>query len=166
MLKKESDELIIALVRERIHRQDCQSGFLFDGFPCTLAQAIAIRNEHIVINYVIELVVDDKEIIKRLSGRRVHPASGRVYHTLYCPSKIADKDDITGEPLFQREDDQEATIHKRLQVYREQTKPLLDYYQAQNQYTDSTSPKYYSIVADGDIATTRDKIFTILDQSH
>jgi adenylate kinase len=124
-----TDEIIIALVKERITQADCERGFLFDGFPRTIPQAEAMEEEGIPIDVVVEIAVEDEEIVKRLSGRRVHPDSGRIYHILYNPPKVSGMDDITGEPLIQRDDDKEETIRKRLQVYHKQTRPLVDFYQ-------------------------------------
>lgn len=123
-----TDEIIIALVKERISEDDCQNGFLFDGFPRTIPQAQALVDAEVDIDVVLEIDVDDEEIVKRMSGRRVHLDSGRVYHVDYNPPKEAGKDDVTGEDLVQREDDQEETVRKRLAVYHEQTKPLVDFY--------------------------------------
>lgn len=125
-----TDEIIIALVKERITQADCEKGFLFDGFPRTIPQAQAMVDAGVEIDCVLEIDVADDEIVKRLSGRRVHPGSGRVYHVDFNPPKSAGVDDETGEALVQREDDQEETIRKRLQVYHEQTEPLVGYYQA------------------------------------
>ena len=124
-----SDEIIIALIKERIVAEDCANGFLFDGFPRTIPQAEALKAGGVVIDNVLEIAVDDAEIIQRMSGRRVHPASGRTYHVIYNPPKVEGKDDVTGEDLIQREDDQEETVRKRLELYHAQTKPLVDFYQ-------------------------------------
>lgn len=123
-----SDELIIGLIKERIKQEDCTNGFLFDGFPRTIPQAEALAEAGIAIDHVLEIAVDDEEIVQRLSGRRVHPNSGRVYHVQYNPPKVTGQDDVTGEPLIQRDDDREETVRKRLQVYHTQTKPLVDFY--------------------------------------
>jgi len=123
-----TDEIIIALVKERILQPDCANGFLFDGFPRTIPQAEALQSSGVVIDTVLEIDVHDDEIVKRLSGRRVHLDSGRVYHTIYNPPKIENLDDVTGETLIQREDDHEDTVRTRLKVYHEQTKPLVDFY--------------------------------------
>lgn len=123
-----SDDLIMALIRERITLPDCQKGFLFDGFPRTIPQAEAIQTAQIPLDYVIELQAPDAEIIQRLSGRRVHAASGRTYHLLYQPPQVAGHDDVTGEPLIQRADDTEETVRARLAVYHDQTKPLIAFY--------------------------------------
>ena len=125
-----SDEIIIDLIRERLTQPDCAGGFLFDGFPRTIPQAEALKNAGVVIDAVIEIAVDDEEIVGRIAGRRVHPASGRVYHTEHNPPKVAGKDDETGEELIQREDDKEETVRHRLSVYHSQTQPLVAFYQA------------------------------------
>lgn len=125
-----TDEIIIALVKARIAQDDCANGFLFDGFPRTIPQAEAMLESGVSIDLVLEIHVDDEEIVQRMSGRRVHLDSGRVYHVTNNPPKNAGKDDVTGEPLIQREDDKEETVRKRLQVYHEQTKPLVDFYSA------------------------------------
>lgn len=124
-----SDDIIIGLVKERIQEADCKNGFLFDGFPRTIPQAEAMLKEGVEIDYVLEIAVEDEEIVKRLSGRRVHPGSGRVYHTVYNPPKVEGKDDATGEDLVQRDDDKEDTVRKRLEVYHDQTAPLVGFYQ-------------------------------------
>lgn len=160
-----SDDIIIELVKERIKQADCKEGFLLDGFPRTLPQAEALRTQKILINNVIEIAVDDEEIIKRLSGRRVHPASGRVYHDLYHPPKMPGKDDITHEDLIQREDDREETVRKRLQVYHEQTKPLIAYYQQWSASGDPVAPHYICIAGDKPVAEVRGCIFNVLDAS-
>jgi adenylate kinase len=126
-----SDEIIIALVKERIRQEDCADGFLFDGFPRTIPQAAAMEAAGVPIDAVVEIQVDDRELIKRITGRRVHPGSGRVYHVIYNPSKVADVDDESGDPLVQREDDTEATVRDRLAVYYEQTQPLVAHYKSQ-----------------------------------
>lgn len=127
-----SDEIIIDLVKERITAPDCANGFLFDGFPRTLVQAHALADANVAIDCVLEIRVPDEEIVKRLSGRRVHPGSGRVYHVEFNPPENAGKDDVTGEPLIQRDDDHEDTVRDRLRVYHDQTHPLVDHYQAQS----------------------------------
>ncbi|MBY5921134.1 adenylate kinase [Ferrimonas balearica] len=123
-----SDDIIIGLVKERIAQEDCKGGFLLDGFPRTIPQADAMTENGIDVDHVIEFDVPDEEIVKRMSGRRVHPGSGRVYHVVFNPPKVEDKDDVTGEELVIRADDEETTVRKRLAVYHEQTKPLVDYY--------------------------------------
>lgn len=147
-----SDEIIIALVKERIQQADCAKGFLFDGFPRTIPQAEAMIEAGVDLDYVLEIAVEDQEIIKRLSGRRVHEASGRIYHVLYNPPKVAGKDDATGEPLIQREDDKEETVRKRLQVYHEQTEPLVGFYK--NLKTDN-APRYVRVEGVGSVDDIR-----------
>jgi len=127
-----SDDIIIDLVKERITQSDCANGFLFDGFPRTIPQAQALIDNGVDIDVVLEIKVDDEEIISRMSGRRVHPASGRTYHVVYNPPKVEGKDDLTGEDLIQREDDQEQTVRHRLNVFHEQTSPLINFYQSQS----------------------------------
>lgn len=123
-----SDDLILGLVRERITEPDCRNGYLFDGFPRTIAQAEGMRRGGIEVDYVVEIRVPDEEIVRRMSGRRIHPGSGRTYHVTFNPPRVAGKDDVTGESLIQRDDDAEETVRKRLQVYHSQTAPLIDYY--------------------------------------
>jgi len=123
-----TDEIIIELIKERLQQSDCDKGFLFDGFPRTIPQAQALADAEIGIDLVLEINVPDDEIVKRLGGRRVHPDSGRVYHVSYNPPKVVDRDDITGEQLIQRSDDSEDTVRTRLEIYHEQTKPLVSYY--------------------------------------
>src|SRR5215831_4039950 len=123
-----SDDIIMGLVRERLKQPDCRDGYLFDGFPRTIPQAEALRNSGVKLDYVVEIDVDEDEIVRRVSGRRVHPASGRNYHLTFNPPKVAGRDDVTGEPLIQRDDDREKTVKQRLQVYGQQTQPLVDYY--------------------------------------
>lgn len=124
-----SDDLIIGLIKERIAQDDCKNGFLFDGFPRTIPQAEALKDSGVKIDHVLEIAVDDEEIVERLSGRRVHPGSGRIYHISHQPPKVAGKDDQTGEDLVQRDDDVEATVRNRLNIYHQQTKPLVAFYQ-------------------------------------
>ncbi|MGB6977130.1 MAG: adenylate kinase [Gammaproteobacteria bacterium] len=159
------DDIIIAVIKERIQQPDCQKGFLFDGFPRTLPQAEALRKEHINIDHVIEIDVDDEEIVRRMSGRLIHLASGRIYHTIYNPPKQPGKDDITGEPLIHREDDKEETVRKRLQVFHQQTKPLLTYFSEWANSGDPNAPKFTRISGVGTVQEIRDKIFAVLDNS-
>jgi adenylate kinase len=126
-----SDDIIMELVKERLKKPDCRAGYLFDGFPRTIRQAEAMRESGIAVDYVLEIDVPDDDIITRMSGRRVHPGSGRVYHVKFNPPKAEGTDDVTGELLFQREDDKEETVRKRLEVYREQTRPLIEHYKKQ-----------------------------------
>jgi adenylate kinase len=140
-----SDDLIIGLVKDRLAQPDCAKGYLFDGFPRTIPQADSMRAAAVAIDHVLELAVEDDEIIRRATGRRVHPGSGRTYHVLYAPPKVADRDDVTGEPLIQRDDDQEATVRNRLDVYRRQTRPLVDYYQKWAATGGAGAPRYACI---------------------
>ena len=126
-----SDDIIIGLVKERVAQDDCKEGFLLDGFPRTIPQADAMNDAGIVIDFVVEIDVPDEEIIKRMSGRRVHPGSGRTYHVIYNPPKVEGKDDVTGDDLVIRADDEAETVRKRLGIYHEQTKPLIGYYTQQ-----------------------------------
>ncbi|MCC5809299.1 MAG: adenylate kinase [Ectothiorhodospiraceae bacterium] len=153
-----SDDIILGLVKERIAKDDCRNGFLFDGFPRTIAQAEALKDQQINLDYIVELQVADEEIVSRMSGRRVHPGSGRVYHVQHNPPKLEGKDDVTGEPLVQRDDDREETVRKRLQVYHEQTKPLVDYYRKLADSGEPTAPTYVAIGGLGDVADVRKRI--------
>ncbi len=146
-----SDDIIIALVKERIAQPDCENGFLFDGFPRTIPQAEAMKDAAVKIDHVLEIAVDDEEIVKRLAGRRVHPGSGRVYHVEYNPPKEAGKDDVTGEALIQRDDDQEATVRNRLAVYHDQTAPLVDYYQQWAKQDAAAAPAYHRVEGVGSV---------------
>lgn len=146
-----SDELIINLVKERIAQPDCANGFLFDGFPRTLPQAEAMKQAGVKLDYVLEIDVPFDAIIERMSGRRSHPASGRTYHVKFNPPKAEGKDDLTGEPLVQRDDDKEETVRKRLQVYNDQTRPLVSYYSEWASNAPSTAPKYRKISGTGSV---------------
>jgi len=157
-----SDDIIIDLVKERIKEADCANGFLFDGFPRTIPQAEALKQVGIQIDYVVEIEVADEEIIKRMSGRRVHLASGRTYHVVFNPPKVTGKDDVTGEDLIQREDDQEETVKKRLTVYHDQTRPLVDYYSAWASTGDPQAPKCVNVPGVGSVESIRDQIFAAL----
>ena len=157
-----SDDIIINLVKERIKDADCAHGFLFDGFPRTIPQAQAMKDAGIPIDFVVEIAVEDKEIIQRMSGRRVHPASGRTYHIVFNPPKVEGKDDITGEDLVQRPDDIEDTVIKRLDVYHDQTKPLVEYYTAWASSGDSKAPKCVHVPGVGAVDAIRDKVFAAL----
>jgi adenylate kinase len=139
------DEVIIGLVKERIQEPDCAKGFLFDGFPRTIPQADAMKEAGVPIDAVVDIDVPDEEIIKRMSGRRAHLASGRTYHVIYNPPKVEGKDDETGEPLVQRDDDKEETVKKRLDVYHDQTEPLIDYYKKWQASGGAAAPKYVHI---------------------
>ncbi len=157
-----SDEIIIGLVKERIAQDDCSNGFLFDGFPRTIPQAEALLEAEVVIDHVMEIAVDDEEIVARLSGRRVHEASGRVYHVQYNPPKQEGLDDQTGEALIQREDDTEETVRKRLQVYHDQTEPLVDFYSNLESQGDAAAPIFTKIPGVGDVDEIKAKVFTVL----
>lgn len=157
-----SDEIIIALVKERLEKDDCRNGCLFDGFPRTLTQAGALKKDGIRIDHVVEIDVDDAEIIARMSGRRVHPASGRTYHVTFNPPKQQGIDDETGEPLIQREDDREETVRKRLEVYHTQTAPLIDYYRSWASDNTSDAPKYRKVSGTGKLEEIRDRILEAL----
>ncbi len=157
-----SDETIIALVKDRIQEPDCVKGFLFDGFPRTIPQAEALKEAGVKIDYVVEIAVDDEEIVSRLSGRRVHEQSGRVYHVEHNPPQQEGKDDVTGELLIQREDDKEETVRKRLAVYHEQTKPLVGFYQALEAKGGANAPKYVNVPGVGSMEDIRNKVFEAL----
>ena len=157
-----SDDIIINLVKERIKEADCKNGFLFDGFPRTIPQAQAMKDAGIRIDYVVEIDVADSEIVQRMSGRRAHLASGRTYHIVFNPPKVAGKDDVTGEDLVQRPDDAEETVIKRLNVYHEQTKPLVEYYTAWAKSKDTNAPKVVHVPGVGSVDTIRDKVFAAL----
>lgn len=151
-----SDDIIIGLVQDRIQADDCANGFMFDGFPRTIPQAEAMRDAGVQIDHVLEISVDDEEIVKRMSGRRVHPDSGRTYHVIYNPPKAEGVDDVTGEALIQRDDDKEETVRKRLSVYHEQTAPLVDFYRAME------GPQYHKIEGVGAVSDITAKVFTAL----
>ncbi len=157
-----SDDIIIGLVKDRIQEPDCTNGFLFDGFPRTLPQADAMRAAGVKIDYVVEIAVDDEEIVKRMSGRRAHLASGRTYHVVFNPPQVAGKDDVTGEDLVQRDDDKEEVVRKRLEVYHNQTAPLIHYYSDWAATGDSNAPKYVHIPGIGSVENIRDAIFNAL----
>lgn len=146
-----SDDLIINLVKERIAQPDCANGFLFDGFPRTIPQADAMKAAGVKLDYVLEIDVPFEAIIERMSGRRSHPASGRTYHVKFNPPKVADKDDVTGEALIQREDDREETVRKRLEVYTSQTRPLVEYYSRWAQNDPAAAPHYRAISGMGHV---------------
>jgi len=152
-----SDDIIMGLIKERVKDDDCKNGYLFDGFPRTLVQADALKAEGIEIDAVVEIDVDDAEIIRRMSGRRVHLASGRTYHIVFNPPKVEGKDDETGEDLIQRDDDQEATVKNRLEIYHDQTEPLINYYNSMN------GINYVKINGIGKVEEIRDQIFSGLN---
>ena len=151
-----SDDIIMGLVQERLKQPDCKPGYLFDGFPRTIPQAEQLQKDGVPLDYVLEIDVPDREIITRMSGRRVHPASGRVYHVKFNPPKVEGKDDATGEPLVQRDDDLEETVRERLEVYRRQTRPLIDYY---NRHA---AGKYRKISGLGSIEEVKQRAFAAL----
>jgi adenylate kinase len=151
-----SDEVIVRLVKERLKQPDCARGYLFDGFPRTIPQAEAMKAANVQIDHVLEIDVPDEEIITRMSGRRVHPASGRVYHVKFNPPKVMGKDDPTGEPLVQRDDDREETVRKRLEVYRAQTRPLIEYYKRLG------TAQYHKICGIGSVEEVKRRAFAAL----
>jgi adenylate kinase len=153
-----SDDIILGLIKERITQADCQNGFLLDGFPRTIAQAEGLEKMGVIIDNVIEIVVADEEIVKRMAGRRVHTQSGRTYHVLFNPPKVEGIDDVTGEALILRDDDKEETVRKRLSVYHEQTKPLVGYYSAAGQ-----DVKFASIEGVGSVDEITAKVFAVLN---
>jgi adenylate kinase len=157
------DQVVIELVRERIKAPDCAAGFIMDGFPRTLPQAEALRQAGIDINVVIEIEVADDEILKRMSGRRVHPPSGRSYHVEFKPPRVPGKDDITGEPLVQRSDDNEETVKRRIRTYHDQTKPLVNYYLSWASSGDTRAPRYINIYGRGTVEHIRDKIVAAIE---
>jgi adenylate kinase len=156
------DDVILGLVKNRIEQPDCAVGFLFDGFPRTLAQAESMKNAGLHIDYVIEIAVPDEEIIQRMSGRRVHPASGRTYHIKYNPPKVADRDDHTGEPLILRQDDQPDTVKERLHVYHAQTQPLIEYYSKWQAAGDPKAPRHCRVSGTGTVEQIRDRVIAAL----
>ena len=155
-----SDDLIINLVKERIAQPDCVNGFLFDGFPRTIPQAQALVDNGVELDHVVEIAVEDEEIVQRIAGRRVHEASGRVYHTSHNPPKVEGKDDVTGEDLVQRKDDTEETVRHRLSVYHSQTKPLVDFYQKLE--SAQGKPKYSHIAGVGSVESITAKVLAAL----
>jgi adenylate kinase len=157
-----SDDIIIGLVKERITQPDCAKGFLFDGFPRTIPQAEAMKQAGVKLDYVLEIDVPFDAIIERMSGRRSHPASGRTYHVKFNPPKVADVDDVTGEPLVQRDDDKEETVRKRLQVYSDQTRPLVDYYSNWAKADPANAPKYRAISGMGNVDEITKRVFDAL----
>jgi len=157
------DHLVIELVKERVKQPDAAKGFVVDGFPRNIAQAEALREASVDIDYVVELDMDDAEILRRMSGRRVHPASGRSYHIEFNPPKAPGRDDVTGEPLVQRPDDKEETVRKRIETYHSQTKPLVDYYRKWGGSADPHAPHYVKVRGHGSVRDIRDRIFEALE---
>ena len=156
------DDIIIGLVQDRLKQPDCAAGYLFDGFPRTIPQADALKQAGVRIDFVVEVDVPEEEIIERMSGRRVHPASGRTYHEKHNPPKVPGVDDETGEPLVLRDDDREETVRKRLQIYREQTRPLIDYYQEWAQSDPANAPRYRRISGVGPVDGIKERLFEAL----
>ena len=154
-----SDEIIIGLVQDRLTQPDCANGYLFDGFPRTIPQADALKSAGVKLDYVVEIAVPEEDIIERMSGRRVHQPSGRSYHVRFNPPKTEGKDDVTGEDLVQRDDDREETVRHRLSVYREQTRPLVDYYSAWAQQDPAAAPKYRKISGVGAVDEIKSRLF-------
>ncbi len=158
-----SDDIIIGMVKERLKEDDCKKGYLFDGFPRTIPQAEAMKQAGVPIDAVVEIDVPDEEIIKRMSGRRVHVASGRTYHVVFNPPKVAGKDDVTGEDLIQRDDDKEETVKKRLDVYHAQTEPLVKYYSDWGASGQGGAPKYIKVSGVGSVDSITSAVFAGLD---
>jgi adenylate kinase len=156
------DDVIVSLVRERIAQADCAKGFLFDGFPRTIPQAEAMKSAAVPIEHVVEIAVPDAAIVERMSGRWSHVPSGRTYHVKFNPPKVAGRDDATGEPLTQREDDKEATVRNRLDVYHRQTEPLVAYYAKWAAARDARAPRYHRVDGLGTVEEVRDRIFAVL----
>ncbi|MDE2369398.1 MAG: adenylate kinase [Burkholderiales bacterium] len=157
-----SDDIIIGLVKERIAQSDCANGFLFDGFPRTIPQADAMKAAGVKLDFVVEIDVPDSAIIERMSGRRAHLPSGRTYHVKFNPPKVEGRDDVTGEPLIQRDDDQEETVRKRLEVYQRQTRPLVDYYGQWATTGDAQAPRYARIDGTGSVDAITSRVMTAL----
>jgi adenylate kinase len=157
-----SDDVIVALVQERLKQPDCAKGYLFDGFPRTIPQAEAMQLARVGIDHVLDIDVPESEIVLRMSGRRVHPASGRSYHVKFNPPRVEGRDDATGEPLIQRDDDQEDTVRRRLEVYRRQTRPLVEYYTRWADSGDARAPRYHCISGLGSVEEIRARAFAAL----
>jgi len=157
-----SDDVVVGLVQERLKQPDCAQGYLFDGFPRTIAQAEAMKAAAVRIDYILEIDVPESEIVLRMSGRRVHPASGRTYHVKFNPPKAEGRDDVTGEPLIQRDDDREETVRKRLEVYRQQTRPLVEYYTRWAAMGDARAPRTQRISGLGSVEEIRARAFAAL----
>ena len=158
-----SDEIIIGLVEERIAAGDCANGFLLDGFPRTIPQAAAMRTRGVDIDAVVEIAVPDEKIVERMSGRRVHPGSGRTYHVRFNPPAVEGIDDVTGEPLVLRDDDREDTVRRRLEVYHEQTEPIIDYYRQWGEDDPRSAPRVSRVDGLGPLEDVRERMFAVLD---
>ena len=156
------DDIVIALVKQRIAEQDCANGFIIDGFPRNIPQAEALRRSGIEVDFVVDIDVNDEEILRRLSGRRVHPASGRTYHVVFNPPRVPGKDDVTGESLVQRRDDREETVRQRIATYYEQSRPLIAYYSQWDRSGDPSAPRYISVNGSGVVEQVRDQLFAAL----
>jgi adenylate kinase len=156
-----SDALIIGLVKDRLQQPDCSKGYLFDGFPRTIPQADALKHAKVALDFVVEIEVPEQDIIERMSGRRVHPASGRSYHLSFNPPKVAEQDDLTGEPLVQRDDDKEDTVRHRLTVYQNQTRPLVEYYSGWAE-ADANAPCYRKVHGLGSVQDIQARIAAVL----
>jgi len=156
------DDVVVALVKDRIAARDCANGFIFDGFPRTLAQAEALRRSGIDVDFVVDIDVSDEEILRRLGGRRVHPASGRTYHVVFNPPRVPGRDDVTGDSLVQRRDDREDTVRERIATYHEQSRPLVDYYAQWHRSGDSRAPRFVRVSGSGSVEEVRDELFTAL----
>ncbi len=157
-----SDDIIIGLVRDRLQADDCKNGYLFDGFPRTIPQADALKDAQVPLDFVIEIDVPNEDIIERISGRRVHPESGRSYHVRFNPPKTENVDDVTGEALVQRDDDKEETVRKRLEVYEAQTRPLVEYYSSWAESGDAKAPQYRKISGVGSVDEIKSRIVDAL----
>ncbi|MBL8477962.1 MAG: adenylate kinase [Sterolibacteriaceae bacterium] len=157
-----SDDIILGLITERLKQPDCAKGFLLDGFPRTLPQAEALRTQGVELDFVLEIDVSDDEIIRRMSGRRVHPGSGRTYHAVFNPPKVEGRDDVTGEALIQRDDDKEETVRKRLAIYHSQTRPLIEYYSKWSDSGAKDAPKHRRVSGIGSLDSIRSMVFAAL----
>ena len=160
------DDVVIAIVKQRIAERDCANGFVFDGFPRTLPQAEALRRSGIEVDVVVDIDVGDEEILRRLSGRRMHPASGRTYHVVFNPPRVPGKDDLTGESLVQRRDDREETVRERIAIYYEQSRPLIEYYSQWHRSGDPRAPRYVRINGSGSVEEVRDLMLAALGERH
>ncbi|MBK9350465.1 MAG: adenylate kinase [Sulfuritalea sp.] len=157
-----SDDIILGLITERLKQPDCAKGFLLDGFPRTLPQAEALRTQGVELDFVLEIDVSDEEIIRRMSGRRVHPGSGRTYHVVFNPPRVEGRDDVTGEALIQRDDDKEETVRKRLAIYHSQTRPLIEYYSKWSDSGAKGAPKHRRVSGIGSLDSIRGTVFAAL----